>query len=106
MGFTHGERSVMWNMRFAPEEEKLVRVEYVQQIDKPHAIYIVTTTSEWHRPIELAEFEFRIPREFEDVQFSFVPDVRVTAGDTIVCYMSRTNFMPDEDLVVTWSDEP
>jgi hypothetical protein len=42
--------------RFAPREEKVVRVEYVQEIREKRAIYIVTTTKQWMRSIDLAEF--------------------------------------------------
>lgn len=102
MGFVHRDRYVLWNMALEPREEKLVRVDYVQEIRRPRAIYIVTTTREWKRPIELAEFEFRIPADMDSVSLSFEPDTRTVVGDTIVYYMKQIDFMPDEDLVVTW----
>lgn len=79
-----------------------MRVEYVQQISRNHAIYIVTTTSQWGEPIELAEFEFRVPRNLEDVELSFEPDRVEDRGDTVVYFMSRTDFMPRSDLEVRW----
>jgi hypothetical protein len=90
-------------MELEAREEKVVRVDYVQEILRPRAVYIVTTTREWRRPIELAEFEFRIPSALDSVHLSFEPDTRTVVGDTVVYYMRRTDFMPDEDLVVTWS---
>ncbi len=104
MGFVHRDRYVLWNMELEPREEKVVRVDYVQEIRRPHAIYIVTTTKEWKRPIELAEFEFRIPAELDSVSLSFEPDTRTVVGDTIVYYMKQIDFMPDADLVVTWKE--
>ncbi len=102
IGFTHTADGVDWRMRFDVAEERLVRVEYVQEIKRSHAIYIVTTTKEWGRPIELAEFEFRIPRDLGEVELSFVPDREEIRGDTLVYYMARTEFLPDTDLTVTW----
>ena len=104
MGFVHRDRSVLWSMEFEAHEEKVVRVDYVQEIKRPRAVYIVTTTKEWRRPIELAEFEFRIPAELDSVSLSFEPDARTVAGDTIVYYMKQIDFMPDADLVVTWKE--
>jgi hypothetical protein len=102
LGFTREDASVRWRMQFAPRGERTVRVEYVQEIKKNRAVYIVTTTHEWGRPIELAEFEFRVPAHFEDVELSFEPDHTSVSGDTIVHYLRETDFLPDSDLTVTW----
>ncbi len=91
---------------FEPREEKVFKVEYVQRIRKPHAVYIVTTTREWERAIEVAEFEFRIPAELDGVELSFEPDRTESRGDTLVHYMRQEQFYPDEDLTVTWTAAP
>jgi hypothetical protein len=102
MGFVHEEAGVAWQLRFAPREEKVVRVEYVQEIREKRAIYIVTTTRQWMRPIDVAEFEFRVPASLEGVRLSFEPDCSEAVGDTTVFRMTRREFMPDSDLTVTW----
>lgn len=102
LGFVHTSSSVTWRMRFGPGEQKTVRVEYVQEIKRNHAIYIVTTTKEWGKPIELAEFEFRVPAHLEDVRLSFTPDRVEVSGDTVVYYVRKTDFLPDSDLTLTW----
>ena len=104
MGFVHRDRYVLWTMELEAREEKVVRVDYIQEIRRPRAVYIVTSTREWKRPIELAEFEFRIPAGLDSVSLSFEPDRRTVEGDTIVYYMRHTEFMPDADLVVTWKE--
>ena len=104
MGFVHRERSVRWSMRFGPGEEKVVRVDYTQEIRRPHARYIVTTTKYWERPIDLAEFEFRVPASLDSVRLSFDPDRRSVSGDTVIYYMRREQFMPDDDLNITWRE--
>lgn len=104
MGFVHRDRNVLWSMELGPREEKVIRVDYTQGIRQPRAIYIVTTTSEWKRPIELAEFEFRVPAGLDSVNLSFEPDRRTVEGDTIVYYTKYIDFMPEADLVVTWKE--
>lgn len=104
MGFVHSDRSVLWSMELDAREMKVVRVDYVQEIRRPRAVYIVTTTQGWKRPIELAEFEFRVPAALDSVALSFVPDRRTVVGDTIVYYVEYRDFMPDADLVVTWAE--
>jgi hypothetical protein len=102
IGFTNAGDAVLFSLRLAPREEKTIRVEYAQQIRRHRAVYIVTTTAAWGEPIRLAEFEFRVPAELRDVQFSFVPDRSEARGDTIVYHYARTDFLPDRDLVMTW----
>lgn len=102
LGFIRGDASVRWQMRFAPHEERTVRVEYAQEIKRKRAVYIVTTTHAWGRPIELAEFEFRVPTRLEGVELSFEPDAVTASGDTTVYYMRATDFLPNSDLTVTW----
>jgi hypothetical protein len=102
LGYTRSATGIDWSMAFEPREERAVRVEYVQEIRRNHAIYIVTTTKQWGRPIEVAEFEFRIPADLSDVQLSFEPDREEVRGDTTLYYMKRTDFLPDEDLTVIW----
>jgi hypothetical protein len=102
LGYVRADASVNWQMRFEPRGERVVRVEYVQEIKKNHAVYIVTTTRAWQRPIELAEFEFRMPAHFADVELSFKPDSVSVSEDTVVYYMRATDFLPDADLSVTW----
>lgn len=102
IGFVRGEADVKWTMSFTPREEKLIKVRYIQEIRKRRAIYIVTTTKLWKRPIEIAEFEFRIPASFEGVELSFTPDRTESHGDTVVYYRRYTDFFPDENLTVSW----
>lgn len=102
MGFVREDAGIAWRMRFAPREERTVRVEYTQDIREKRAIYIVTTTRQWLRPIERAEFEFRVPAALKSVRLSFEPDRSEVVGDTIVYHMTRTEFMPERDLTVTW----
>jgi hypothetical protein len=102
IGFASGEYSMTWRMNFKPREEKIIRVEYVQEIKKHHALYIVTTTREWGRPLERAEFEFQVPRSLVDVEPSFEPTRVLERGDTVVYYLEKTEFMPEKDLSITW----
>lgn len=94
--------SVMWPMRFGPHETRRVTVEYGQDLHDNRAVYIVTTTAAWLRPIDRADFHIRIPEALEDVRISFAPDRVVDLGDTIVYHLRREAFLPESDLEITW----
>lgn len=102
MGFVRESTGIAWRLRFAPREEKVVRVEYVQEIREKRAVYIVTTTKQWMRPIDLAEFEFRIPATLKGARLSFEPDRSEVVGDTTVYHVALREFMPESDLTVVW----
>lgn len=102
LGFHNVSDAITWRMAFEPRAEKHVQVEYVQRIAGKHAVYIVTTTSLWGEPIEVAEFEFRVPASLGGHRLSFEPDRAETRGDTVVYSMKRTDFMPDSDLEIWW----
>jgi hypothetical protein len=104
MGYVRRGSNVLWEMDVEAGGTKVIRVDYTQEIREPRAIYIVTTTQRWERPIELAEFEFRVPAELGEHRLSFEPDSSVTSGDTTVHYVAYEDFMPDEDLTVTWME--
>ncbi|MFH1501529.1 MAG: DUF4424 family protein [Candidatus Eisenbacteria bacterium] len=102
LGFHHESDSVRWKMSFAPREEHEVLVEYVQEVSRKHAVYIVTTIGRWGEPIELAEFEFRVPASLQEVELSFEPDAVEDRGDTVVYLFRQTDFMPERDLEIWW----
>ena len=100
--FTPGDAWVHWDMTLDGGAEKIVRVDYAQPLAEKRATYIVTTTREWKRPIEVAEFEFRVPASFDSVRLSFEPDGQRVLGDTNVYYMRSESFMPDTNLTIAW----
>jgi len=102
LGFIRVDPDIAWRLSFAPREQKRVRVEYVQEIRERRAVYIVTTTRGWGRPIELAEFEFRVPASLRGVTLSIEPDTVESRGDTVVYRIALTDFMPDSELVLSW----
>jgi hypothetical protein len=102
IGFAARDLGVAWALRFGAGEERVVRVEYSQRTLSRRATYIVTTTREWRLPIERAEFVFRVPAALRGVRLSCEPDRVESAGDTVLYFVTRERFMPDEDLVVTW----
>lgn len=104
-GFIRRDADFLMTLDLAPQETRVFRVEYVQRIRKRQAVYIVTTTQQWERAIDIAEFEFRVPAALEGVELSFEPDRTEDRGDTLVHFMRQEGFFPTEDLVVTWTGE-
>lgn len=79
-------------------------VSYTQKIDGSSARYILTSTKAWGKPLERAEFNVSVPSNYRNVELSYDPDVKQKDGETVIYTLTRTDFMPDRDLVITWND--
>jgi hypothetical protein len=78
-----------------------VQTTYRQPRRGDYACYIVTTTSRWNRPLTSARFEICLPGEARAPRFSY-PFERF--DDARPCYrFDATGFMPERDIVVSWS---
>lgn len=86
------------DMRVHPE----FTVVYRQRITGSDARYILTTTSAWKKPLERAVYIVSLPEEFIPESFSLTPDFSRRIGGRRVYTVTRTNFLPDRDLTVSW----
>jgi hypothetical protein len=100
--FERGDSGVFFRMPFTPQHEDSFFACYRQPLRGKSARYIVTTTRQWGRPIDVAQFRISVPREFLNVELSYKPD-RIERNDsTVVYHFVRRRFYPDRDVIVTW----
>jgi hypothetical protein len=76
--------------------------DYSQKISSSRAVYIITSTASWGKPLEDAIYRFIVPAKFKNI--TVWPD-----ADTIIIhenyleYLShKTNFMPRRDMEIKW----
>ncbi|HUQ50300.1 MAG TPA: hypothetical protein VM056_06265 [Terriglobales bacterium] len=87
---------VSFRLWFLPNEEKWVRVDYVQRTHLPAGRYILKTTQEWGRPLSEGLYVLHLGRGLQLVTTNYVLDDE---------YSFRTrDFYPDKDWVFAWSD--
>jgi len=76
-------------------------ISYEQQVREPFFRYITTTTQEWKRPIKEARFTIVAPETLAiNANYAFSEPKKV--GDNLHYYIPIVNFLPDEDLLITW----
>ena len=85
-------------------EEKEAMVRYEQMLLKPNVKYILTTTRAWKRPLERARFTVIVPATFEEVSLSYPPDSVCLRGNRAFYYLYKSNFSPETDLEISWSN--
>ena len=100
--FTREERGISWWMDFPACSATTVKVRYQQRLYMNSATYILTSTLYWKRPLRRAEFVIKAPLDWQGLTISYSPDRRVTKGGFVYYYITKTDFMPDRDLVIRW----
>jgi hypothetical protein len=82
------------------------RVVYVQRCFDNSGCYILTTTSQWNRPLESAEFEITVTDavNLEWCSYELTPAGKIEGMRTYEFY--QKNFMPEKDLCFRWTVSP
>ena len=93
---------ILWRLHLPPRQESAVHVRYEQSCRTPSARYVLTTTGRWGEALEDATYEVRWPRVWRDVRVSYDGDL-TTEGDQRVLRFTKQDFLPERDLVLTWS---
>lgn len=95
--------AVVFPVTIAGAKKFAFQVEFTQTVSRPEFTYILTTTRSWHRPLEQAEFIITLAPELQLTSVNLPYDYNQTlTGDRQRYFITRKNFMPDENLVITW----
>jgi len=79
------------------------RLRYKQRISGRSARYILTSTQAWGQPLDEATYCIIVPAEFENVKVWPEQDSMAFVGDKVEYWAHEKSFMPDKDMLVTWT---
>jgi hypothetical protein len=102
MYYTRSDTGLLVRMKLPARAEESMRVYYRQQLRANRALYIVTTTRRWPRPIDRAAFRVTVPAGLQGARVSFEPDSVEHTDSTLTWLRTFTKFRPAEDVIVTW----
>lgn len=102
LDFTKGKQGVYWLIEFPLHSTRSVKVRYKQRCDINSATYILTSTKHWKQPLEKAEFMIVVPERWENVTLSYCPDRWETKKGLKYYYISKVDFLPQQDLIIKW----
>jgi hypothetical protein len=88
-----------FSLSFLPFSEKCVKIYYKQHHNGSWAKYILMTTQNWHKPLELAKYSLITSKNISISHFSISPDQSEDFGETRLYYWNRQQFMPEKDFV-------
>jgi hypothetical protein len=102
--FRLADSAAQFVMRFRPGGEDSFTAWYRQPLRGPQARYIVTTTRQWRRPIDRAQFRVTVPAGLPGAALNYRPDSTRRDDSTLTWFFTRLGFYPADDVVVSWSD--
>jgi len=100
--FWQDSSNIYFNMSMDPQEKKSITFHYRQKHFNKSAIYILSSTQQWKHAIQHAEFIISVPKSWNELKISLQPDKVEIKKDIKIYYISKYNFFPNEDLIITW----
>ena len=75
---------------------------YEQSISAKRAVYIITSTAAWQKPLEQATYTFVVPDSFKDVEVWPEPDTTFAGDSQIYKQCIKYQFMPAREMEISW----
>ncbi len=79
-------------------------IHYRQKLHAKRAVYIVTTTQSWRRPLDSAIFEIHHPAHWENVRYTYPGKVMKSDGQSVFRLIEWHHYMPRKEIEMTWRD--
>jgi hypothetical protein len=94
-------KGAMLGLEVAPKDTAVLQVQYSQKIFGNQAEYIITTTKNWGRPMDIANYILRVPGDKYIIDsLSYTPDTCFHPTGEDVYVFSKRNFMPERNIIV------
>jgi len=83
-------------------QEMTWNLDYTQKIGSKRAVYIITSTAAWKKPLERATYTFIAPANFADITTWPAPDTSIVINGIRSIISHKQNFMPTRDMEIFW----
>ncbi|HMA65898.1 MAG: hypothetical protein ACM31E_04230 [Fibrobacterota bacterium] len=97
-----GHSGIDWPMTIKPQSTDSIYVKYVQKVKPGYGCYIVSTTKQWTKPLQVADFRVLVPSDWTLSYWSFAADSIRPKGDTLTYFARYYNFFPDSEMFFRW----
>ena len=102
VSFQRQPRGIEWRQNIRARKVDSTVVTYVQKVKKGFGQYIISTTRQWGKPLQNADFTVQVPSRMTLTFWSFQAN-SVTVKDDTTFYRSNFNsFWPEREMEVRW----
>ena len=105
LSYRPDSNGIFLSVPFLPEQSITLTVFYSQKTLSNQFEYILTTTREWHRPLQFADYLIQIPKDSELAYLSLDYQEIKYHGNYKIYYIRRSDFMPSENLKIFWKEK-
>ena len=77
-------------------------LDYSQKILSSRAVYIITSTASWGKPLEDAKYRFLVPAKYKNISVWPEADTVINHDSYMEYYSHKVNFMPWRDMEIKW----
>lgn len=102
--FNRSGNGITFPVQVDPYNAKKIRVKYRQKISGHKAEYILMTTQQWKRPLELAHYTLIVPNEIQVDSLSFSPDTTFVKNNSTLYTWYKRDFLPDRNMKFFFHD--
>jgi hypothetical protein len=86
-------------LRLLANDTIVYHIKYMQNIASDSVRYILTSTQQWNRALEYADYKLIVDKKFIITKFSYKPDTVNNMENAKIYSWTKTNFMPYFDMV-------
>jgi len=95
---------LMFSVSIPAHEEKVYRIAYHHQLHGKRALYILTSTRQWGKPLEQATYKLIVENLHVD-SLSYIPDKTEVFADSTRFFWKKSTFMPDKNFEVFFTKQ-
>jgi hypothetical protein len=95
-------KAIRMRIPLAADGETTWYLNYEQKIRARRAVYIITSTAAWQKPLEQATYTFIAPSSFEDIKVWPEPDTTFEKAGQIYMQCVKYDFMPTREMEISW----
>jgi hypothetical protein len=74
-------------------------IKYIQTIASDSVKYILTSTQQWNKALDHAEYKLIVDKQIKLTEFSYKPDKVYNIEGKKIFFWKRINFMPTSDMI-------
>jgi len=96
------EKGVTFVIHIPPRAVGIYQVSYRQRTRFNYMEYVLTSTADWNKALDVAEYRVRIPQGYQMTQLSLPGAKREKLSGESIYYLRKEHYMPLANLIVRW----
>jgi hypothetical protein len=100
--FTKSNAGIFFNIKILANSSTKIKISYKQKLYGDYAVYILTSTKTWGKPLELANYSLISNSNLKIKTFSLKPDKEIKFNNKYIYIWSRKVFFPEKDFLIEY----